>query len=92
PCLVGSPAEGQLREFLASYSHYDWARDQQQDPLCRATMRYLRLHCPTPFPSEILTTVGPLPAPAASDVLELARKGTVFTTDEDVHLLVRRPK
>ena len=92
PCLVGSPAEGQLREFLASYSHRDWARDQDQEPLCRATMKYLRLNCPTPFPAEVLTPVGTLPAPSASDVLELARKSAIFTTDEDVPLLVRRPK
>ena len=54
-------------------------------------MKYLRLNCPTSFPAEILTPVGTLPAPSASEVLELARKGTIFTTDEDVHLLVRRP-
>ena len=42
--------------------------------------------------AEVLTPVGTLPAPSASEVLELARKGTIFTTDEDVHLLVRRYK
>ena len=55
-------------------------------------MKYLRLNRPTPFPAEILTPVGTLPAPSASEVIELARKGAIFTTDDDVHLLVRRPK
>ena len=69
PCLVGSPAEGQLRGFLAIYSQRDWARDQDQEPLGRTHMKYLRLNCPTPFPAEVLTPVGTLPAPSASEVL-----------------------
>ena len=89
-CLVGTPAEGPLREFLGRYSHRDWAREQLAEPASRAAIEYLRLGSPVPFPSHVLQAVGTHVAPSEAEVLSLARKGAIFTDDDGVDLLVRR--
>ena len=77
----------------------DWSKEQHADPLCRATIAYLRRGCPVPFPSDVLTGVsdslGVRIAPQKEDVLELARKGVLVDilndVGEAVPLFVRKP-
>lgn len=86
PCLINFPVEDQLREFIASHSHCDWAHEQQVAPLCRAAIRYLQLGYLVPIPTDLLTPGGTLPP--SNEVYELVRKVAVFTTYDSVQLLV----
>lgn len=61
-----------------------WLGNKYADPLCRATLVYLRRGHPTPFPADILAeavdSLGVPVAPTKEDVLELEKKGFLFET------------
>ena len=77
-----------LHEYLTSYSHSDWAREQLADPLSCVVIRYLQLGRPDPIPTDLL---GSQDALSLTDVFDLANKTTLFTTETDDSLLILSP-
>ena len=59
----------------------------------RATnaMRYITIGRPSALPADVLSCYPSHKRPSLSDIQELADKGRLHTTDDDIVLLVRNP-
>ena len=79
-----------LRDCVQSFRAVDWAREQQQESECVAAMRFLSRGSPSPPPPDLLTLDAPLRSPRLDDVLALAAKTRLHTTDDNVTLLVHK--
>ena len=88
---LGDAAELQFADSVARYSHAEWEREQQAEPTCHAVMRYITIGRPSTFPADFLSCYPPHKRPSLSDIHELAGKGRLHTTNNDIVLLVRNP-
>ena len=73
------------------YSLSDWQREQQAKPTCAAAIPYLAKGSPKPPPADLLDGFPELHRPVLHEVLALAAKGKLHTTDDGIILLVRDP-
>ena len=69
----------------------DWAREQRNEPVCDAVIRYLVLGEPPVLPSGFLDSFPAAHRPSFSDIWDLAHKGRLHLGDEAVVLLVIKP-
>ena len=59
--------------------------------MCHAAMRYISIGRPLVLPPDFLVCCPTHTRPSLSDIQELAGKGRLHTTDDDIALLVRNP-
>ena len=78
-------------DSVARYSHADWEREQQAEPTCHAAMRYITIGRPSALPADCLSCYPSHKRPSLSDIHELAGKGRLHTTDDNIVLLDRNP-
>ena len=83
--------ELRFTDSVAHYSHADWKREQHAKPTCHAMMRYISIGRPSILPPEFSACYPPHTRPSLLDIQELAGKGRLHTTDDDIVLLVRNP-
>ena len=88
---LGDAAELRFADSVARYSHADWKREQHAEPTCHAMMRYISIGRPSVLPPDVLACYPSHKRPSLSDIQELAGKGQLHTTDDDIVLLVRNP-
>ena len=88
---LGDAAESQFADSVARYSHADWEREQQTEPTCHAATHYITIGRPSALPADFLSRYRLCKRPSLSDIQELAGKGRLRTTDDDIVLLVRHP-
>ena len=88
---LGDAAELQFADSIARYSHADWGREQQAEPTCHAAMRYITIGWRSALPPDSLSCYPSHKRPSLSDIQELAGKGRLLTTDDDIVLIVRNP-
>ena len=94
PTMSDAPdaaVELRFADSVARDSHADWKREQHAEPTCHATVRYISIVRPSTLPPDVLACYPLHERPSLSDILELAGKGRLHTTDDDVVLLVRNP-
>ena len=84
-------AELRFADSVARCSHAGWKREQHAEPTCHATIRYISIGRPPAVPSDFLAYHPSPKRPSLSDIQELAGKGQLHTTDDDIVLLVRNP-
>ena len=83
-------AEPDFRESVERYSHADWAREQRNEPVSDAAIRYLLLGQPLELPSGFLDPYPTAYQPPFSDIRDLANKGRLYLDDDPTVLLVRK--
>ena len=91
---VGCPwhaAKLQFADSVARYSHADWEREQQVESTCHAAMRYITISRPSALPPDVLPWYPSHKDPSNSDIQDLAGKGRLRTTDDNIVLLVLTP-
>ena len=66
-------------------------REQQAEPSCQAAISYIVLGRPPAVPPNFLLCFPPHDRPSFSEVQELAGNGRLYTTEEGIALLVRKP-
>ena len=88
---LGDAAELRFADSVARYSHADWKREQHAEPTCHAMMPYVSIGRPSVLPPDFLACYLSHKRPSLSDIKELAGKGRLHTTDDDIVLLVRSP-
>ena len=90
--MVLSPAELEFRESVERYTRTDWAREQQKEPVCGATIRYVLLNHPSSVPKDFFVNVSyhHRHKPSLEDYRELTDKGRLVT-DDGICRLVRKP-
>ena len=76
---------------VARYSHDDRKQEQHAEPPCDAMIRCVSTGHPSVLPSDFLACYLSLKRPSLSALKELAGKGRLHTTDDDIVLLVRTP-
>ena len=59
--------------------------------MCHAEMRYIVIGRPSALPANFLSCYSSHKRPSLSDIQELAGKGRLHTTEDDIVLLVRNP-
>ena len=79
-----------LQDCVQSFNTVDWAREQQRESECIVAMRFLSRGSPSPPPSGLLNVPAPLRSPTLTDVLALASKTRLHTTDDNITLLVHK--
>ena len=84
-------AELRFADSVARYSHADWKREQNAEPTCNATIRYISIGRPSALPPEFLACYPSHKRPSLLDIQELTGKGRLRKTDDDIVLLVRNP-
>ena len=82
-------AELRLADSVARFSHADWKRKQHAEPTCHATTRYISIGRSSVLPPDFLACHPSPKRRSLSDIQELAGKGRLHTTDEEIVLLVR---
>ena len=88
---LGNAVELRFADSVARYSHDDWSREQHVEPTCYAMMRYVSIGRPSVLPPDVLACYLSHKRPSLSYIKELADKGRLHTTDDDILLLVRNP-
>ena len=88
---LGNVAELRFADSVARYSHADWKREQHAEPTCHAMMRYVSTGRPSVLPPDVSACYPSHRRPSLADIIELAGKGRLHTTDDDIVLLVRAP-
>ena len=88
---LGDAAELRVTDSVTRYSHADWNREQRAEPTCHATIRYIPIGRPMALPPDFLACYPSHKRSSLSDIQELAGKGRLHTTDDDIVLLVRSP-
>ena len=88
---LGDAAELEFADSVARYSHADWEREQQAELTCHAAMRYITIGRPSALPPDFLSCYPSHKRPSLSGIQELAGKGHLHTSDDDIVLLVRNP-
>ena len=89
--VLGDAAELRFADSVVRYLHADWKREQHAEPTCHATMSYFSIGRPLVLPPDFLACYPSHKRPSLSDIRELAGKGRLHTTDDDIVLLVRNP-
>ena len=77
-------AELGFADSVARYFHADWKREQHAEPTCHATIRHISIGWPSALPPNFLACYPSLKRPSLSDIQELAGKGRLHTTDDDI--------
>lgn len=86
-----SSAELEFRAAVARFSHADWAREQRNELVCDAAIRYILLDRPSVLPSDFWDDRVPLTRrPSLLEIRELANKGRLHIDDDGLALLVRK--
>ena len=88
---LGDVAEVRFADSVARYSHADWKREQHAEPTCHAAMRYISIGRPSVLPPDFLAYYPSHKRPSLSGIQELVGKRRLYTTDDDIILLVREP-
>ena len=88
---LGDAAELRFTDSVARYSHADWKQGQHAEPTCHGMMRYVSIGRPSVLPLDVLACYPSHKRPSLSHIKELAGKGQLHTTDDDIVLLVRNP-
>ena len=78
-------------DSVARFSHADWKREQHAESTCQSTIRYISIDRPSALPPDVLACDASPKRPSLSDIQQLAGKGPLHTTDDDIVLLVRNP-
>ena len=91
PDALDDADELRFADSVARCSHADWKREQPAEPTYHAMMRYLSLGRPSALPPDFLACYLSNKRTSLSDTKELAGKGRLHTTDDDIVLLVRTP-
>ena len=65
--------------------------NNEQEPLCCTTIRFLSLDSPVPTPNDLLELIPSVRRPQLQDILTLATKSKQCRTDDETPLLVQRP-
>ena len=91
PDALGDAADLRFDDSIARYSHADWKGEQHAEQTCHAIMHYVSIGRPSVLPPEFLVCYPSHNRPSLSDIQELAGKGRLHTTDDDIVLLVRNP-
>ena len=84
-------AELRFAGSVARYSHADWKREQRTEPTCHAMKRYISIARPSVLPPDFLSCYPSHKRLSLSDIQELAGKGRLHTTDDEIVLLVSNP-
>ena len=87
---LGAAAELHFSDPAARYSHADWEREQDAEPTCYAVIQYILPGPVFALPTDVLARFSSHQRPSFSEIQELAGKGRLHTTDEDI-ALVRNP-
>ena len=88
---LGDAADLRFADSVARFLHADWKREQHTEPTCHAMMRYVYIGRPSVLPPDFLACYHSHKRPSPSDIKELADKGRLHTTDDDIVLHVRNP-
>ena len=88
---LGNAAELRFADSVARCSHDDWKREQHAEPTCHAMIRYVSIGRPSALPPDVLACYLSHRRSSLSDIQELADKGGLHTTDDDIVQLVRNP-
>ena len=88
---LGNAAELRSADSVARYLHDDWKLEQHAEPTCHAMMRYVFIGRPSVLPPDVLACYLSHRRPSLADIKELADKGRLHTTDDEIVLLVRNP-
>ena len=80
-----------LRFGVEHYTYTNWPCEQRAEPLCSANLRFLSLGLPSPPPDDLLDYASSTCRPSLTEVLTLATKDQLHTTDDNTVLLVHRP-
>ena len=83
---LGDAAELRFADSVVRYSHADWKREQHAGPMCHAMMRYVPIGRQSVLPHDFLVCYLSHKRPSLSDIKELACKGQIHTTDDDIAL------
>ena len=83
---LGDVVQMRFADSVARYSHADSQREQQAEPMCHAAMRYITIGRPSALPADVLSRYPSHKRPYLSDIQELAGKGRLHTTDDDIVL------
>ena len=90
---VDDATELQFADSVARYSRADWERKQQDELTCHAAMRNINIGRPSALSPDLspdfLSCYPSYQHLPLSDIQELAGKGQIHTTDDDIVLLVR---
>ena len=88
---LGDAADIRFADSVARYSHAGWNREQHAKPTCHVKMRYVSIGGPSVLLPDVLACYPSHKRLFLSDIQELAGKGRLHITDEDIVLLVRNP-
>ena len=91
PDALGDAAELRFADSVTRYSHADWKREKHAEPTCHAKMRYVSIGRPSVLPPDGLACYLSHKPPTLSDIQELAGKGRLHSTDDDIVLLPTLP-
>ena len=80
-----------LRSCVEHYTYTDWAHGKRAEPLGSATIRFISPGSSSPPPGDLLDYIPTASRPLRAEVLALAAKGQLHTTDDNTVLLVHRP-
>ena len=85
-----SPAEIEFIESVARFSDTDWAREQREEPICDAAIRYLLLRSPAVLPRDFLLHLAPHKRPPLAGVRSSTEKGRLCADYDGILLLMRK--
>ena len=88
---LGNAAKLRFADSVVRSSHDGWKREQHAEPTCHAMMRYVSIGRPSVLPPDVLACYLSHKRPSLSDLKEVAGKGRLHTTDDDIVLIVRNP-
>ena len=85
---LGYAAELRFVDSVARYSHAGWKQEQNAEQMYHAMMRYVSIGRPLVLSPDFSACYPSHKRPSRSDIKELAGKGQLHTTDDDIVLLV----
>ena len=88
---LGDAAELWFADSVARSSYAYWKREQHAEPTCHAMTRYVPIGRPSVLPPDVWACYPSHKRPFLSDIKELAGKGRLHTTDDNIVILVRDP-
>ena len=86
-----SSADLAFRASVDRFSHADWAREQRNEPVCDAAIRFILLGRPSALPSDFLDHLPSVRRPPLLEIRDLSNKGRLHVDDDGLVLLVRKP-
>ena len=88
---LGDAADLRFADSVARYSLGNRKREQHSEPTYHAVMCYVSIGRPSVLPPYFLACYPPHKRPSLSYIQELAGKGRLHTTGDDIVLLVQNP-